>query len=183
MKYQPDDIRAANFIACLGPEGMDIIDSFKFDREQDRNDVTILSQKMENHCVGKVSETYERYCFNKRSQQDGETIDAYVATLRMLAKPCNYGDLTDGLIRDRIILGIKDEACRKRLLQTEPLTLDNCVQICKSYESTNRQLKEMSQQDPESVHKVKMQTRGRRPTPSRKDYVLHGEKHVISVAV
>ena len=55
---------------------------------------------------------------NKRSQQDDESFDAYIADLRRLIKTREYGDLKDSILKDRIVIGIKDDAIRKRLLQT-----------------------------------------------------------------
>ena len=47
---------------------------------------------------------FERYNFNMRVQQEGETVDAYVTTLKTLAKTCNFGQLQDDLLRDRIVI-------------------------------------------------------------------------------
>ena len=39
-----------------------------------------------------------------------------LTALRKLAKTCNYGSLTDSLIRDRMVVGISDNSARKKLL-------------------------------------------------------------------
>ena len=59
--------------------------------------------------------TYERYRFNKCDQKEHETIDAYVTSLRTLAKTCNFGQLENDLIRDRVVMGIRDNTTRKKL--------------------------------------------------------------------
>jgi hypothetical protein len=61
---------------------------------------------------GETNETYERYKFNKRDQEQSETIDTYVASIRTLSKTCNYGEIEESLIRDRIVIGIKDNTTR-----------------------------------------------------------------------
>ena len=48
-------------------------------------------------------------------QNVSETIDAYVTELRLQAKNCEFGALCEELIRDRIVVGIRDEAVRSRL--------------------------------------------------------------------
>ena len=54
----------------------------------------------------------------------------------ILAQSCNFCNcLHDSLIRDRIVLGIKDSRARKRLLQQQQLTLQRCVDICKASEA------------------------------------------------
>ena len=58
--------------------------------------------------MGNTNKIYERYLFNNRDQAVGESIDTYVAALRTLSKTCNYGQLTDNLVRDGIVVGILD---------------------------------------------------------------------------
>ena len=89
---------------------------------------------------------YERYVFNCRDQETNDTVDAYVTALRKLAKTCNDGGLTDSVIRDRIVVGIYYSA-RRKLLQTSKLTIGQCIDICRSSETSARQLKTMNQED------------------------------------
>ena len=65
--------------------------------------------------------------------------------------------LNDTLIRDRIILGLRDRGTRKRLLRQGKLTVQKCIEIAKSDEVSNTQIKNMDQTTPEpqDVHKVK----------------------------
>lgn len=79
-------------------------------------------------------EIYERYTFSKRDQEPNETIDAYVAMLRTLARTCKYEALEDEMIRDRIVLGIRDNSTRKKLLQEKKLDLQRCIDICRANE-------------------------------------------------
>ena len=76
--------------------------------------------------------------------QNDETIDQYVTELRTKARTCEFGDLTDSLIRDRFICGIPDNGLRERLLRTQDLTLDKAISICRAAENTKEHLKEMA---------------------------------------
>ena len=109
--------RTATFLTCISADALEIFDGFVFANEGEANDVDNVIAKFENFCIGKTNETYERYCFNKRDQEQGENIDTYVAALRTLVKTCNYGTLEESLIRDRIVIGIRENATRKKLLQ------------------------------------------------------------------
>ena len=62
--------------------------------------------------------------------------------------------MRDSIIRDRIVLGIQDHRTRKRLLQERSLTLAKCIDLCKSPEATNLQLKTISGAQNENVHAV-----------------------------
>ncbi|XP_058967688.2 uncharacterized protein [Pocillopora verrucosa] len=132
----------------------------------DRHDLAKIIQKFDEFTIGELNETFERYTFNSRTQQENESIDAYVTALRTLAKTCNYCDcMRDSIIRDRIVLGIQDHRTRKRLLQERSLTLAKCIDLCKSSEATNLQLKTISGAQNEDVHAVQ----DKHPPSSRRD--------------
>ena len=83
--------------------------------------------------------------FNIRDQESAESIDSYVTVLRTLVKSCNFCDcLHDTLIRDRIVIGVRDQQTRKRLIQERKLTLTKCIDICRGAEASSSQLKVMN---------------------------------------
>ena len=85
---------------------------------------------------------YERYRFNNRKQEQGESISAYVTELRVIAKNCAPEEITpDEILRDRLVLGVRDEKVRERLLRINDLTLSKAIDICKAAEQTSQQLK------------------------------------------
>ena len=92
--------------------------------EENRRKLAEIIKEFYNYAVGETNETYERYIFNSREQKEGEPIDRYVAELRTLAQSCNFcTSHQDSLIRDRIVLGIRDGETRKRLWRQNKLTL------------------------------------------------------------
>ena len=145
--------RTATLLTCIGADALEIFDPFVFANEGEANDVDNVIAKFENFCIGKTNETYERYCFNKRDQEQGENIDTYVAALRTLVKTCNYGTLEESLVRDRIVIGIRENATRKKLLQDAKLTLNSCVEICRANEKTSIQMKDISQEEVQYVRR------------------------------
>ena len=54
-----------------------------------------------------------RYHFNTRQQKVGEKFDTYLIDLKTLIKDCEYGELADSLLKDRIVCGIIDDKVRK----------------------------------------------------------------------
>ena len=150
----PDEnkvLRTATFLTCLDSDVLDIYEGFKFESEADKDDIDKVIAKFEEYCIGQRNETFERYTFNMRAQQEGETVDAYVTALKTLAKTCNFGQLQDDLLRDRIVIGIRDNAVRKKLLNMPKLTLKECIDTCRTHESTSKQIKTMTQQEVSAV--------------------------------
>ena len=69
------------------------------------------------------------------------------------------------MIRDRIVCGVRDSSLRKKLLQVPELTLEKCIDMCRSAEATSTQLEAMSSQNshappPPEVNFVKKPSKG-----------------------
>ena len=161
----------AILLHTMGPEGVRIFNTITFE-EAEKDDVSIIMKKMSEVLIGETNETYERYVFNKRDQRSGESIEAYSAALKELAKTCNFCDcMKDSLIRDRIVLGITDNATKKILLQRRKLKLQDAIDICKSSEATAAQMQAIGEEP--SVHRVdKPQNKH-----SSQKTVSHDKKH------
>ena len=86
----------------------------------------------------------ERHKFNTRNQRHGETTEAYITDLKKLGNQCEYDNLKNDLIRDRIVCGIKNENTRRQMLKQADLTLERAIQLCQIDELTDERLKEMT---------------------------------------
>ena len=74
--------------------------------------------------------------------------------MRQLAAKCNFRDLHDELIRDRVILGLQCEDTRRHLLLTQDLTLDKAIPICRSEETARATIRDIQRQSTDVVHKI-----------------------------
>ena len=108
--------------------------TFKFEDEADKSKIDKITDAFKKYCIGEVNVTYERYVFHQRVQHADELMDDFFADLRVKAKSCEFGDLEDSLIRDRIVIGIRDDPTRRRLLQMKKLSLAEAVDACKASE-------------------------------------------------
>ena len=147
ISREEKDCQAAIFLACIGTDAYNIYTTLQFDNEADKSDPEKLIDAFEKHCIGEINEVYERYIFHRRQQEPGEPFDTFLGDLRRLAKTCGYGTVEESTIRDRIVLGIRDDATRKKLLQTRTLDLAKAIDICRSSEVTTRQLKDIMSPD------------------------------------
>ena len=132
LNQQENQVRVATFITCIGSDALEVYNSLPFESDEDKMIMSKVLELMENHCIGQTNVIYERYCFNNRNQETGESFDGYLTALKALAKTCNFGSLKDELIRDRIVCGIRDTGTRKKLLQEAGLTLQRCIDTCRS---------------------------------------------------
>jgi hypothetical protein len=75
-------------------------------------------QKFEEYCTPRKIEVFERFKFFKIKQKEGQSVDQFITELKNAASQCEFdsGNQTEKLIRDRIVLGIRDGKLQERLL-------------------------------------------------------------------
>ena len=138
-----------------GIEALEVYNTFQWDTEGDNVKVDKIMKKFEIYCNPRKNLPFDRHLFFTRNQQEGETIDTYVTELRNRASGCEFADLKDGLIHDRIVCGIINDSVRACLLRESDLSLEKCVDICRASEISAFQLKELT--DEKSVHAVQVE--------------------------
>jgi len=66
--------------------------------------------------------------FNQRSHEEGESVDAFFfLALHGLAEYCNFRELHDEMIRDRIVVRLRDTTLSEKLQLHAELTLKKAV--------------------------------------------------------
>ncbi|XP_041378838.1 uncharacterized protein LOC121391203 [Gigantopelta aegis] len=106
--------------------------------------------------------------FNSQNQSTAERLEDYVAALHTLSKTCNFCEcMRDSLMRDCIVLGITDNATRKRLLQESGLNLTTCIDICRCAEPTSSQLRSIGCEEM-SAHAITSHSSGGKLKPKCK---------------
>ena len=137
-----EDVRCAVFLHVIGEEGVEVFNTFPMTADE-KDKIEPLLNKFENYCNPKRNVTFERYKFNLRNQKESEPIDQYVTELKNLAASCEFRDLKDELLRDRILMGVRDNNVRGRLLRETDLTLKKAIDLCRADEASKLQLRSM----------------------------------------
>ncbi|UYV81900.1 hypothetical protein LAZ67_21000072, partial [Cordylochernes scorpioides] len=79
-------------------------------------------------------------------QEKNQSFDDFVTKVKNKAVDCDFGDLTESLIRDRIVLGVLDKNLTERYLQDPDLTLSKAIALGRAEESSRTQLKEIKEE-------------------------------------
>lgn len=107
-----------------------------------------------NYLINDVNVVYERYIFGSAIQEENETIINFIERLKHLAIKCDYQNMTDDLIRDRLILGMIDDEMRKVFVLNKSLTLQEAISICESLEIVNTNCNETVHVKNEPDHEI-----------------------------
>ena len=101
---KPEKVQCAVLLHVIGKDAQDVYKSFQFE-EAEKDKIAPLVTKFESAFVPKKNLTMERFKFNTAVQKSGQPCEAYFTELRNLAQTCEFGDLKDSLIKDRIVIG------------------------------------------------------------------------------
>lgn len=145
------------FLTIAGPEALDVSNSFQLTTDKQKTYATVL-EKFELFCTPKRNGTYERYVFNSRNQMETESVDEFITDLKLKCQSCNFGELAASLVRDRIVMGVRDKGLIEKLLGEADLSLERAIQVCQAREVTQHRLKSMEGSAMSSEAECKIET-------------------------
>ncbi|GBO31314.1 hypothetical protein AVEN_94970-1 [Araneus ventricosus] len=154
-----DKIKIAILLNLLGSEGLEIFNTFKFEPPLSQKNYSEVLKKFEECCSLRQNVVYERYKFFSCVQQEGQAIECYVTQLKTLASTCEFEEQENVLIRDRIVLGIRDSRLKERLLHESGLGLEKAIEIVRTAETSREQLRSMKEETVATVSSVKRNRR------------------------
>ena len=80
----------------VGSKGRELYQTIKPSMETLEN----VLKTFDTHCNPPKNETVDHYRFFIRNREEGESFEAYLTELKLLAINCNFGNLQDSLIQD-----------------------------------------------------------------------------------
>lgn len=162
LDKKAEKVQCSILLHVIGRDAQEVYKSLNFENAADKEKFDPLVQKFAEVFLPKANLIYERFLFNTAVQKVGQSYDSYFTELRNHANNCDYGDLKEDLIRDRIVVGIINKKLQERLLQTDDLTLKKAIEKCRASEAAMAQASDMKQSTTDmdkSIEKVKVESR------------------------
>jgi hypothetical protein len=138
LDEKAETVQVNTLLYCMGEASEDILSTFDLS-EANKKKIKIVTDKFKDYFIKRKNFVYERAKFNRRIQEEGESVDSFITTLYSLAENCNYGALREELIRDRIVIGIRDLNLSEKLQCMEDLTLQKAITSCRQQEAVKKQ--------------------------------------------
>ena len=138
-----DAVKTSRLLTAIGDKARDVYFTFTFDDEDDNMKLKKVIEKFDEYMSPKKNITYMRFKFFSYNQLDGQSIDEYVTELKSRSEHCEFGELKDSLIRDKIVLGVCGKKMQERLLREAELSLEKAIQICRAAENVKLQAREI----------------------------------------
>lgn len=168
LKAKSDEEKCNYLMLWVGVKGRNIYSTWKLSNDQKKS-ISEHYKKSESYCKPKSNKIYLRHIFRLRVQESEEPFEQFVTDLKLLIKECGYDEsVHDDMIRDHIVFGIKSTKVREKLInEGDDLTLDKCINIARTNELSQKQLKSMTAGEDPNVYAVKSKY-PRKQHPSKK---------------
>lgn len=134
-------IQVATLKTVMGQDCRTVLTGLKLSQD-DRKVVIKILDSLGDHFVMKRNVLYERFMFHSAEQQPQEAVTQFMERLRKLASTCKFGDqrLEDEMVRDRLVMGCRDQGARARLFREDECTMKKAFDMLKISEATTQQL-------------------------------------------
>ena len=154
-------------LICVGQKGRDIYNTWTDITDEDKSKLKTYHDRFEAHVSPRANPVFARFKFHGGVQGSSETVEKFIADLRILAQYCDFKD-PDEMIPNCIIFGTNSPKVRKKLISKgSALTLDKAVELARSFEASQAQLSAMagssSNNFEETVHLFRKQNTQKGP--------------------
>ncbi|UYV84736.1 hypothetical protein LAZ67_X003250 [Cordylochernes scorpioides] len=167
MKKKEEADKIDLFMYLMGDRADDIFRTFKFEKEEEATKLDSVLKAFDSHFCVRKNIIYERAKFNSRIQEDREPVDEFITSLYKLADSCEFEGLHEQLIRDRIVVGVRDKALSERMQLDSELTLEKAVKMVRQ-QQVDLQRPSTSQKVNQVKFNSKKQSPKQQQQPSRK---------------
>lgn len=129
----------------------------------------VLKDTLINHLQTQHLEMAERASFYATVQRDGEPASTFFSRLKKASEFCNFGVGLDSMLRDRLVLGCRSLAAKKKLLTRDQLTLKDALDIINVFEAVETAHGSVLFEHPRQFGDVDSVAQAKKPAKSSRD--------------
>ncbi|XP_075550765.1 uncharacterized protein LOC142584546 [Dermacentor variabilis] len=138
-----DAKRLPVFLTVIGPEAYEVLRSLVVPATPGEKSYAEVKRLLKEHYSPRSSVIAERCKFNRRVQQEGESVEVFIVELKHLVRKCDYGDFLQDALQDRLVAGIRNEETRRALFAERELTFDGACKIALDRELAARDTEQL----------------------------------------
>ena len=138
-----DAQKKAMLLASVGMAALGYVHDLNMPTALDDNGITFnsLVDQLRTHYGEKTTQLAARHEFCRVMQKDGQTVDEFAAALRTASLHCQFGAELDGRLRDQLLVGLRSEPIRKRIMERDGITFPDALKLAGDLERISREAK------------------------------------------
>ncbi|KAK2566148.1 hypothetical protein P5673_009595 [Acropora cervicornis] len=144
-------VQTAIILNCAGPQVLEVYDNIAWESDDDKHKPDKVLEALNNYCNPRDNEVLESHRFWNIQYQ--EPFDKFVTELKTRAASCNVQE-KDRMMRDKIVFTVTGKL-QELLLRVDGLTLEKAVKVCRAFEQSTKQVKELETTQTPQIHRQK----------------------------
>ena len=138
LSSEEQERQVSTLLYTMGEEADDILTSTNITQEHKKIYDRVVA-KFDAFIQVRKNVIFKHARFNRRSQNNDESVKQFITNLYQLAENCAYGEMKEEMIRDRIVVGIRDTGLSQRLQLDATLTLEMAKKMVRQREAVQEQ--------------------------------------------
>ena len=139
---ESNERQVSTLLYSLGDTANDVLTSKNFS-DEDRKKYSSVVAKFNAFFQVRKKVIFKRAKFNRRNQLPGESAEKYITALFQLVETCEYGEFEEEMLRDRIVVGMRDVALSEHMQLDSKLTLDKVKRELRQKEAVHEQQQQL----------------------------------------
>ena len=116
-----------SYLTYIGERDRKIYSTFDFENEQMKYNQETVIEKFNNYCQPRKNLPFLTRRFFACKQKDHQRFDDYDTKLRSKVNQYEFGEISNRLIKDMLVCGLRDYALRERMLREPNLTPEKAI--------------------------------------------------------
>ncbi|KAL3192600.1 hypothetical protein MRX96_058823 [Rhipicephalus microplus] len=146
LHEKKDEVQVRTLLYTMGRKSREILRSLNV-KDEEIEDFKLIKSKFNDYFVHNKNIVYESARFNLRRQQLGETVDQFGTELSKLADRCDFAGMKERLIRDRFVVGLRDQVLSEELQMDPKLTMATALARARTSETVKQQQAELKEHE------------------------------------
>lgn len=142
-----DAQKRALLVSALGSRSIDVLSGRCAPRKVNQLTYKEAVEILQSFYDPQPNEIAESFRFFTRVQNEDESAQQFIVELRRLADKCNFGDMLDRMLRDKIVCGIRSTELQKALLCQLSMTLKEAESMVLASEAAGEGIQLMTNVD------------------------------------
>ena len=134
--------KVCTFLTVIGAKTFSLVKDLVAPKKPSECTYVELVDALRSHFRPQVVIIYERFKFYSRNQENNESVTNFVAAIKAKARTCEFGSNLEDMMRDRLVMGLRDQATQRALLTAKDLTFAQAVEVASAREAAAKDAKE-----------------------------------------
>ena len=166
LSTESGERQVSSLLYCMGVDAEDVLATTNI--SNDKKDYSKVVRKFNEYFKVRKNTIFECANFNLTRQLADETVEQFITRLHQIADTCKFGEMRSEMIRDRLVIGIRDQQLSERLQMELELILAKAEKLTRQRAAIAQQQQSLREPAETKLQLESMSREPRVPNPNRR---------------